>query len=83
VSGTLVSPLGSGPFSSPLLGRFNLMNQLQAVGALLQQGLPLPGLLAGLESFRGVPGRMERVLVASQQHAAGGVGRLRPHARWP
>jgi len=67
VSGTLVSPLGSGPFSSPLLGRFNLMNQLQAVGALLQQGLPLAGLLQGLASFRGVPGRMERVLVATQQ----------------
>ena len=41
VSGVLVSPMGSGPFHSPLLGRFNLMNQLQAVGALLQQGLPL------------------------------------------
>jgi UDP-N-acetylmuramoyl-L-alanyl-D-glutamate--2,6-diaminopimelate ligase len=67
VSGTLVSPLGSGPFSSPLLGRFNLMNQLQAVGALLQQGLHLAGLLQGLASFRGVPGRMERVLVSSQQ----------------
>jgi UDP-N-acetylmuramoyl-L-alanyl-D-glutamate--2,6-diaminopimelate ligase len=39
------------------------MNQLQAVGALLQQGLPLVNLLAGLASFRGVPGRMERVSV--------------------
>ena len=66
VRGVLVSPLGSGPFRSPLLGRFNLMNQLQAVGALLQQGLPLATLAAGLASFRGVPGRMERVLVASQ-----------------
>jgi len=66
VHGTLVSPLGSGPFSSTLLGRFNLMNQLQAVGALLQQGLTLPALLEGLASFRGVPGRMERVLLASQ-----------------
>ena len=61
VSGVLVSPVGSGAFQSPLLGRFNLMNQLQAVGALLQQGLPLSNLLAGLASFRGVPGRMERV----------------------
>ena len=43
------------------------MNQLQAVGALLQQGLPLTGLLKGLSSFRGVPGRMERVLVASSE----------------
>ncbi|MEB3234456.1 MAG: UDP-N-acetylmuramoyl-L-alanyl-D-glutamate--2,6-diaminopimelate ligase [Cyanobacteriota bacterium] len=66
VSGRLISPAGEGRFASPLVGRFNLMNQLQAVGALLQQGLPLDGLLAGLASFRGVPGRMERVAVASQ-----------------
>ena len=61
VSGVLVSPKGSGAFRSPLLGRFNLMNQLQAVGALLQQGLPLLPLLEALADFRGVPGRMERV----------------------
>jgi UDP-N-acetylmuramoyl-L-alanyl-D-glutamate--2,6-diaminopimelate ligase len=63
VRGRLVSPLGEGPFRSPLVGRFNLMNLLQAVGVLLQQGLPLERLLAGLASFRGVPGRMERVVV--------------------
>lgn len=64
VSGTLVSPLGSGPFCSPLVGRFNLMNLLEAVGALLQQGLDLAPLLAAIDSFRGVPGRMERVVLA-------------------
>jgi len=61
VAGLLVSPLGSGRFSSPLVGRFNLMNLLQAVGVLLQQDLPLESLLAALATFRGVPGRMERV----------------------
>jgi UDP-N-acetylmuramoyl-L-alanyl-D-glutamate--2,6-diaminopimelate ligase len=61
IRGTLVSPEGRGPFHTPLVGRFNLMNLLEAVGVLLQQGIPLPQLLAGLESFRGVPGRMERV----------------------
>lgn len=61
VSGRLHSPSGEGLFRSPLVGRFNLMNLLQAVGALLQQGLPLAQLLEGLASFRGVPGRMERV----------------------
>jgi UDP-N-acetylmuramoyl-L-alanyl-D-glutamate--2,6-diaminopimelate ligase len=66
VSGVLVSPLGSAAFRSPLLGRFNLMNQLQAVGALLQQGLPLQPLLEALADFRGVPGRMERVSVGRQ-----------------
>jgi len=61
VSGSLHTPLGSGAFQSPLVGRFNLMNLLQAVGVLVQQQLPLSQLLEGLASFRGVPGRMERV----------------------
>jgi UDP-N-acetylmuramoyl-L-alanyl-D-glutamate--2,6-diaminopimelate ligase len=61
VAGTLISPVGRGTFRSPLVGRFNLMNLLEAVGVLLQQDLPLPQLLAALENFRGVPGRMERV----------------------
>jgi UDP-N-acetylmuramoyl-L-alanyl-D-glutamate--2,6-diaminopimelate ligase len=47
------------------VGRFNLMNLMQAVAVLQQQGLPLSLLLEGLDSFRGVPGRMERVVVAS------------------
>ncbi|TGG92637.1 MAG: UDP-N-acetylmuramoyl-L-alanyl-D-glutamate--2,6-diaminopimelate ligase [Aphanocapsa feldmannii 277cV] len=59
--GRLQSPLGSGPFQSPLLGRFNLMNLLQAVGVLLQLGCPLATLLEGITSFSGVPGRMEQV----------------------
>ncbi len=63
VTGSVITPAGEGCFRSPLVGRFNLMNLLQAVGALVQQGLPLPQVLAGLESFRGVPGRMERVPV--------------------
>jgi len=62
-SGELVSPVGRGAFRSPLVGRVNLMIQLLAVGALLQLGLPLAYLLEGLGSFRGVPGRMERVSV--------------------
>jgi UDP-N-acetylmuramoyl-L-alanyl-D-glutamate--2,6-diaminopimelate ligase len=73
VSGVLVSPMGSGAFHSPLLGRFNLMNQLQAVGALLQQGLPLANLLTGLSSFRGVPGRMERVSVGRVECCEGSL----------
>lgn len=63
VEGRLISPGGEGRFRSPLLGRFNLMNLLQAVGALLQQNLPLDALLEAINSFGGVPGRMERVLV--------------------
>ncbi len=67
VRGRLITPAGSGLFHSPLLGRFNLMNLLQAVGVLLQQGLPLPRLLEALGSFRGVPGRMERVLLSGAE----------------
>ncbi len=63
VRGVLQTPAGEGAFHSPLVGRFNLMNLLQAVGALVQQGVPLPQLLEGLANFRGVPGRMERVVV--------------------
>jgi UDP-N-acetylmuramoyl-L-alanyl-D-glutamate--2,6-diaminopimelate ligase len=48
------------------VGRFNLMNLIQAVGVLAQHGLPLAMLLEGLETFRGVPGRMERVHVGSR-----------------
>ncbi|SBO43046.1 UDP-N-acetylmuramoyl-L-alanyl-D-glutamate--2,6-diaminopimelate ligase [Cyanobium sp. NIES-981] len=67
VRGVLRTPLGEGAFRSPLLGRFNLMNLLQAVGALVQQGLPLPMVLEGLATFRGVPGRMERVQGGSRE----------------
>ena len=73
VSGVLISPLGSGAFHSPLLGRFNLMNQLQAVGVLLQQGLPLQPLLEALADFRGVPGRMERVNVGRRECREGSL----------
>jgi len=61
IQGTLVTPLGRGPFHSPLVGCFNLMNLLEAVGALQQQGIPLAQLLEAQATFRGVPGRMERV----------------------
>ncbi|MCP9807891.1 UDP-N-acetylmuramoyl-L-alanyl-D-glutamate--2,6-diaminopimelate ligase [Cyanobium sp. HWJ4-Hawea] len=67
MAGTLVTPHGSGQFQSPLVGRFNLMNLLQAVGSLVQQGVPLPLLLGALGSFKGVPGRMERVSLGAAQ----------------
>ena len=70
VEGRLLSPSGDGQFRSPLLGRFNLMNLLQAVGASLQQGLPLGPLLEAIGCFGGVPGRMERVLVPGADTAA-------------
>ena len=63
VEGRLITPVGEGGFQSPLVGRFNLMNLLQAVGVLAQQGLPVPLLLEAIPGFQGVPGRMERIQV--------------------
>jgi len=71
MAGTLITPVGSGSFRSPLVGRFNLMNLLQAVGVLAQQGLPLAPLLEALASFGGVPGRMERVTANNGASNAG------------
>lgn len=74
VHGTVWSPLGEGTFQSPLLGRFNLMNLLEALAALLQQGLPLADLLAAAASFPGVPGRMQRVGLAPGTDNPAGSG---------
>jgi UDP-N-acetylmuramoyl-L-alanyl-D-glutamate--2,6-diaminopimelate ligase len=59
--GKLHTPLGSENFFSPLIGNFNLMNILQAVGVLVQRGFPLNDLLVALNQFPGVPGRMQRI----------------------
>ncbi len=59
--GLLHTPLGVGRFVSPLIGEFNLMNLLEAVGILLLQGFPLSDLLDSIPSFPGVPGRMELI----------------------
>lgn len=47
--------------ASPLLGSFNVSNVLAAVGLGLAFGRDLDSLLARLEAFTGVPGRLERV----------------------
>ncbi|WOD37432.1 UDP-N-acetylmuramoyl-L-alanyl-D-glutamate--2,6-diaminopimelate ligase [Nodosilinea sp. E11] len=67
VTGTLTTPLGTVPFSSPLVGQFNLENLLAAVGAALHLGVSLDTIAAALPGFGGVPGRMEQVKVAEAQ----------------
>ena len=57
----LHSPQGETQAQLPMIGRFNVANALAAAAAAAQLGATLPQLLAGLASFRGVPGRMERV----------------------
>ena len=59
--GKLHTPYGSENFFSPLLGNFNLMNIMQAVGILVQRGVHLNDILAALKNFPGVPGRMQMI----------------------
>ena len=59
--GKLHTPFGSENFTSPLIGEFNLMNILQAVGVLVQRGFSLNDLLVALNQFPGVPGRMQLI----------------------
>jgi UDP-N-acetylmuramoyl-L-alanyl-D-glutamate--2,6-diaminopimelate ligase len=67
VSGTLHTPKGDVAFRSPLVGQYNLENLLAAVAAVLHLGLDLQLVAASIPEFPGVPGRMERVQVTSNQ----------------
>jgi len=42
-------------------GEFNVYNALCAIGIGISMGLPLDAVAAGLESFKGIPGRLELV----------------------
>jgi len=67
VIGQLKTPAGTIPFTSPLVGQFNLENLLAAVGAALHLGVSLDTIAAVLPQFGGVPGRMEQVKVSPAQ----------------
>ncbi|MEM9543485.1 MAG: UDP-N-acetylmuramoyl-L-alanyl-D-glutamate--2,6-diaminopimelate ligase [Cyanobacteria bacterium P01_E01_bin.42] len=67
VKGTLHTPKGEAAFQSPLVGQFNLANLLAAIGTVLHFGIELEQIIPHLSSFSGVPGRMERVQLDSQQ----------------
>jgi UDP-N-acetylmuramoyl-L-alanyl-D-glutamate--2,6-diaminopimelate ligase len=67
VTGMLKTPAGTVPFSSPLVGQFNLENLLAAVGAALHLGVSLETIAAALPGFGGVPGRMEQVKISETQ----------------
>jgi UDP-N-acetylmuramoyl-L-alanyl-D-glutamate--2,6-diaminopimelate ligase len=57
----LVTPWGTGPVASPLVGRFNAANALAAAATALAAGLPFQAVVKGLSTRVVVPGRMERV----------------------
>jgi UDP-N-acetylmuramoyl-L-alanyl-D-glutamate--2,6-diaminopimelate ligase len=67
VSGNLHTPLGDRPFTSPLVGDYNLANVLAAVGCALHLGMDLDSIVAAVANFPGVPGRMEQVKVSDTQ----------------
>ena len=67
VQGDLITPQGTFPFQSPLVGGFNVANLLGAIGAGLALGLDIEQMLAALPQFSGVPGRMERVQLTPDQ----------------
>jgi UDP-N-acetylmuramoyl-L-alanyl-D-glutamate--2,6-diaminopimelate ligase len=67
VTGNMHTPLGDRPFSSPLVGDYNLANVLAAVGAALHLGLDLDAIVEAVARFPGVPGRMEQVQIDENQ----------------
>jgi len=56
----------SAPFSSPLLGAFNLSNVLAAISVLYLQGVPMASILAVIPQLVPVAGRMERFSSANK-----------------
>tara|TARA_Y100000589_G_C27177283_1_gene639303 strand:+ start:728 stop:2272 length:1545 start_codon:yes stop_codon:yes gene_type:complete len=59
----LHSPTENIQFFTPLVGEFNLMNSIQAIAVLYEIGFPLKDICKAIESFPGVPGRMEIIKV--------------------
>jgi UDP-N-acetylmuramoyl-L-alanyl-D-glutamate--2,6-diaminopimelate ligase len=55
------TPQGPLPLRSKLIGGFNLYNIMASVATGVALTIPLEGLMEGIESLRGVPGRLEKV----------------------
>ncbi|NJK41865.1 MAG: UDP-N-acetylmuramoyl-L-alanyl-D-glutamate--2,6-diaminopimelate ligase [Acaryochloridaceae cyanobacterium SU_2_1] len=67
VQGQLHTPQGETAFFSPLVGQFNVSNLLAGVGAALALGLSLEQIMPAISTFPGVPGRMQRITLGSEQ----------------
>ncbi len=61
LTGEMTAPRARFDVTTRLVGAFNVANTLTALGVGLGLGLDLPGMLAALRDFPGVPGRMEPV----------------------
>jgi UDP-N-acetylmuramoyl-tripeptide--D-alanyl-D-alanine ligase len=57
---TLSAPEGEGELRLRVAGRHNARNAVAAAAACLAAGIPLADVVAGLESFAGVKGRLQR-----------------------
>ncbi|MCB0350076.1 MAG: UDP-N-acetylmuramoyl-L-alanyl-D-glutamate--2,6-diaminopimelate ligase, partial [Bdellovibrionales bacterium] len=57
----LTTPRGDAEITTPLPGRHNVYNSVAAIATGLAAGASLQACKEGIEKFRGVPGRMERV----------------------
>jgi UDP-N-acetylmuramoyl-tripeptide--D-alanyl-D-alanine ligase len=57
---TLSAPEGEGELRLRVAGRHNARNAVAAAAACLAAGIPLAEVVAGLESFAGVKGRLQR-----------------------
>lgn len=57
----LAGPFGKEPIHLPLPGRYSVSDALAASAVALSLGVTPPQIAEGLESFKGVPGRMEMI----------------------
>jgi UDP-N-acetylmuramoyl-L-alanyl-D-glutamate--2,6-diaminopimelate ligase len=57
----VVTPQGAIALQTALVGRHNIYNILAAIGACLSQNIKLENIVPGIERFKNVPGRLERV----------------------
>src|SRR5205085_1616524 len=71
IAAELTSPLGPIRVRSSLLGRYNLENIAVATGVAIALGLDREAIERGIAGLAGVPGRVERVRVASGDGAEG------------
>jgi len=67
INGTLVTPTGSGHFSAPLVGEFNVSNLLAAIAVAWLRNFSLAEILAALPKLSPAPGRMQSVQVEAGQ----------------
>lgn len=61
INATAATPWGNIAVSSPLVGRYNLLNILLASGVAASMGISPADISRGILKTRGVPGRLERI----------------------